>query len=116
MLNVSSLWSKHPKKHVKICIIDTGYDMMHPDLPNKTVTGWVRNKTCGLNFMTVDWKSDESEDSHGTHVSGIISKIMNYRSESHQYHILHRINEFAPLLWKITTYAHIQILHPFLKI
>jgi serine protease len=80
MLNVSSLWNKPPKQHVKICIIDTGYDIKHPDLPNY-VSGWVKESTCGSNITTVDWSTDESDNSHGTHVSGIVSKIMNYRSE-----------------------------------
>ena len=61
---------------------------MHPDLPKENITGWVKNSTCGSNFRPVDWGTDESDNSHGTHVSGIISKIMNYRSEFDQYHIM----------------------------
>jgi serine protease len=84
MLNVSHLWNRTPKQDVKICVIDTGYDITHPDLPFNYVTGWVKNNTCGSNNLTSDWSTDESENSHGTHVSGIISKVVNYRSELDQ--------------------------------
>ena len=84
MLNVSHLWNRTPKQDVKICVIDTGYDITHPDLPFNNVTGWVKNNTCGSNNLTSDWSTDESENSHGTHVSGIISKVVNYRSELDQ--------------------------------
>ena len=78
MVNVSSLWTIPPKQHVKICVIDTGYDRGHPGLPTN-VTGWVKRSTCGSKSFTSDWYTDESD--HGTHVSGIISAIMNYSSE-----------------------------------
>jgi serine protease len=100
MVNVSSLWTIPPKKDVKICIIDTGYDTNHTDLPNKNVTGWVKKSTCGSNITKqVDWSTDEDDDSHGTHVSGIISAIMNYNSEFDRYHMLpeHTISTFIEL-------------------
>jgi subtilisin family serine protease len=81
MLNISSLWSIPHKQHVKICIIDTGYDIRHPDLPAENVTGWVRKSTCGSNYFADDWRTDESDNSHGTHVLGIISAVINYSSE-----------------------------------
>jgi subtilisin family serine protease len=87
MVNVSSLWNKPPKQPVKICIIDTGYDLYHPDLPHD-VTGWVKNSTCGSNNFTNDWRIDSSPSSHGTHVAGIISAMMNYGSEFAPYTIL----------------------------
>ena len=35
MVNVSHLWDIEPKLEcVKICVIDTGYDLGHEDLPN----------------------------------------------------------------------------------
>jgi hypothetical protein len=81
MLNISSLWSLPRKRDVKICIIDTGYDIGHPDLPTDNVNGWVKESTCGSDSKHADWWTDESYNSHGIHVSGIISTIMNYRSE-----------------------------------
>jgi subtilisin family serine protease len=81
MLNISSLWSLPHKQNVKICIIDTGYDIGHPDLPTNHVTGWEKESTCGSVIKRVDWRTDESYNSHGTHVSGTISTVMNYRSE-----------------------------------
>lgn len=88
MINVSSLWTIPPKQHVKICIIDTGYDIRHPDLPNENITGWVKESTCGSSNFAEDWFTDESDDSHGTHVSGIISAIMNFDSEYNQYYVM----------------------------
>ena len=55
--------------------------MGHPDLPIENVTGWVKESTCGSNISKVDWRTDGSYNSHGTHVSGIISTIMNYGGE-----------------------------------
>jgi len=88
MVNVSSLWTIPPKQHVKICVIDTGYDRGHPGLPADNVTGWVKRSTCGSNNFTSDWDTDESD--HGTHVSGIISAIMNYGSKFDIYHVMPR--------------------------
>jgi subtilisin family serine protease len=106
MVNVSPLWTKTPKQHVKICIIDTGYEKSHPDLPAANVTGWIKNSTCGSNNFTSDWSTDEG--GHGTHVSGIISAIMNYRSEScvakrnslsSMFHNFHRMLKFKGSLF-----------------
>jgi subtilisin family serine protease len=51
-----------------VCVIDTGYDLNHPDLPNGVnVTG--TSDPAG----TGDWFEDG--DGHGTHVSGTIAAI-----------------------------------------
>jgi serine protease len=76
-VNVSSLWAIPPKQHVKICLIDTGYDRDHPDLPKDNVDGWVRNTTCGTKLTNGDWFADGAIDSHGTFTSGIVGAIGN---------------------------------------
>jgi len=52
----------------KIAIIDTGCDMAHPDLELNI------NKSLSYDFLNSDADpTDDSEDSHGTHVAGIIA-------------------------------------------
>ena len=52
----------------KVCIIDSGYDINHPDLPNgSTVTGSTGEAG--------PW--DEDGDGHGTHVAGTIAALSN---------------------------------------
>ena len=53
----------------KICIIDSGYDITHQDLPKPTVTG-----ANGVNGML--WYKDEYIG-HGTHVVGTIAAVGN---------------------------------------
>ena len=50
----------------KVCIIDSGYDINHPDLQSTDITGFQYNST-------YPW--DEDPDSHGTHVAGTIAAI-----------------------------------------
>lgn len=51
----------------KVCIIDSGYDLEHPDLPKgDRVTGETQNGR---------W--DQPGDSHGTHVAGTIAAVDN---------------------------------------
>lgn len=52
--------------NVKVCIVDSGYDISHPDLPKDSVSG-------GDNLGAGPW--DEDGDSHGTHVAGTIAAI-----------------------------------------
>lgn len=61
--DLPSAWAKSKGEGVKIAVIDTGVDLDHPDL--------VRNLLPGVNF--VDSSSPPWDDnSHGTHVAGII--------------------------------------------
>ena len=55
----------------KVCIIDTGYNLGHPDLPgqNDGVTGQGNNSAVG------NWYNDGN--GHGTHVAGTISAYDN---------------------------------------
>jgi len=70
LVNVTHLWSKTPKQHVKICVIDTGYELGHPDLPSKNVTGW-DSGSASKGRWNVDGHS------HGTHCAGTIGAIGN---------------------------------------
>ena len=54
---------------IKVCIIDSGYDLDHPDLPSDTTTP----RVTGESFVSTDWFTDES--SHGTHVAGTIAAL-----------------------------------------
>ncbi|MCU7554478.1 S8 family serine peptidase [Alteromonas sp. ASW11-19] len=55
----------------KVCIIDTGYNLGHPDLPdtNNGVTGEANNTAVG------SWSNDGN--GHGTHVAGTIAAYDN---------------------------------------
>ena len=55
----------------KVCIIDTGYDLGHPDLASdpSIVTGYEGPFTAG------PWSTDGN--GHGTHVAGTIAAIGN---------------------------------------
>ena len=60
-----------PDKNVsnrKVCVIDSGYDLNHPDLPKDSVTGEATSSAG-------NWFQDGS--SHGTHVAGTIAAIGN---------------------------------------
>jgi hypothetical protein len=50
----------------KVCIIDTGYDISHPDLPSGA-------NVSGNNNRRFSWKSDNI--GHGSHVAGTIAAI-----------------------------------------
>ena len=51
----------------KVCVIDSGYDIAHVDLPATNVTG--------TDFGTATGPWDQPGDSHGTHVAGTIAAI-----------------------------------------
>lgn len=54
-----------------ICLIDSGYDLQHEDLPKGGVSGAFDVQGSG------DWYVDET--GHGTHVAGIIAALTNDR-------------------------------------
>merc|ERR1711862_454864 len=60
---------KVPKMDMKICVVDTGYDLGHDDLPVKP------EDVIGKNTpnITENWYYDGH--GHGSHVAGIISAI-----------------------------------------
>lgn len=77
MVNVSYVWSKTPvmTDPIKICVVDTGYDLGHPDLPNgeeHNVTGWHQVNSDGSTPFNV-W--DVDGHGHGTHCAGTIGAI-----------------------------------------
>ncbi len=53
-----------------VCIIDSGYDLGHSDLPSNTVSG---TNDSG----TGDWYKPGSDNTHGTHVAGTIAALEN---------------------------------------
>ncbi|UAA39075.1 S8 family serine peptidase [Paraneptunicella aestuarii] len=53
----------------KVCIIDTGYDYGHVDLPTTTTSGQANNSQVG------SWNNDGH--GHGTHVAGTIAALDN---------------------------------------
>ena len=70
MVNVTGLWNIEPKQHVKICVVDTGYDVTHEDLPQSNVTGW-HPEGGGSGVWNVDGHG------HGTHCAGTIGAVGN---------------------------------------
>lgn len=56
---------------VKVCIIDTGYALGHPDLPTD-VTG---DDAINKNGLVMKWDNDIN--GHGTHIAGVISALGN---------------------------------------
>jgi subtilisin family serine protease len=68
LVQAPELWpSKRKPKPVKVCIVDTGYDITHDDLPKKGVTSTATNFADAF----VD------RDGHGTHIAGIIGALGN---------------------------------------
>lgn len=55
---------------MKVCVVDSGYDLSHPDLPSDTTTPLITGESFVPGY---DWSTDEN--SHGTHVTGIIAAL-----------------------------------------
>ena len=80
----------------KVCVVDSGYDINHPDLQNDYVTG-----TEGGAGM---WS--EPKDSHGTHCAGTIAAVGNndgvrgvVRSGKMNLHIVRIFNDEGNWAW-----------------
>lgn len=64
-LNLLSVWEQSTGKGIKVGVIDTGIDHMHPDLRNKIQGTW------GIDGHAND------DNGHGSHVAGIIGAENN---------------------------------------
>ncbi len=61
-------WAKTAGQGVKVCVVDTGIDMTHPDLKGNVAGGW----------NAIDNSDNFKDDNgHGTHVSGTIAAVDN---------------------------------------
>lgn len=58
---------------IKICVVDTGYDLGHKDLPKKTSVDGTDNSF----YPNDSSRKDMSILGHGTHVAGIIGALAN---------------------------------------
>lgn len=61
---------------VKIAVLDTGIDFNHPDLKDNFIVGVSFAQDTSGNIINPDGL-DDSSDSHGTHVSGVIAAEKN---------------------------------------
>lgn len=68
LVQAPDLWSATRKpKPIKICIVDTGYDKKHDDLPKNGIT----SSATDFEYAFID------RDGHGTHIAGIIGALGN---------------------------------------
>jgi subtilisin family serine protease len=67
-VNAEKAWSVTRGEGVKVCVIDTGIDMTHPDLAANVKGGW------NAISNSANFKDDNG---HGSHVSGTIAAIDN---------------------------------------
>uniref|UniRef100_A0A7S2LU14 subtilisin n=1 Tax=Skeletonema marinoi TaxID=267567 RepID=A0A7S2LU14_9STRA len=80
LVNASHVWSKTAPaaaEPIKICVVDTGYDLGHPDLPSDVahnVSGWHQVNSDGSTPFNL-W--DVDGHGHGTHCAGTIGAIGN---------------------------------------
>ncbi len=76
LTQITDVWdhtSAHPEKYintpVRVCIIDTGYDSYHEDLPKKDDGVSLTGTQTGYGDPMTDG------DGHGTHVAGVIGAL-----------------------------------------
>jgi serine protease len=82
----------------KVCVIDTGYDINHPDLP-------AGNHVTGSTGSAGEWNKDEH--GHGTHCAGTIAAIGGnhigvvgvVRSGAMKFHIVTVFNNGGNWAW-----------------
>ncbi|MCL5970804.1 MAG: S8 family peptidase [Patescibacteria group bacterium] len=67
-IEADKAWAISSGSGVKVAVIDTGINRIHPDL-KANIAGCV-------NFI-ISWKTCEDDNGHGTHVSGIIAALNN---------------------------------------
>ena len=82
-IHAEQAWTSTTGAGAVVAVVDTGVDLNHPDLkanlvPGATVVGCSNGQqTCGNG----DWKGTDGvaqpNDTHGTHVSGIIAAVTN---------------------------------------
>lgn len=66
-VQADELWDLPFEERIMVCVVDTGYDLGHIDLPKDDVTGTTPQPSYG--------KWDEDDNSHGTHCAGTIGAI-----------------------------------------
>mmetsp|Transcript_27639 Transcript_27639/g.41830 ORF Transcript_27639/g.41830 Transcript_27639/m.41830 type:complete len:300 (+) Transcript_27639:112-1011(+) len=66
-VQATELWETDFEEQITVCVVDTGYDYGHVDLPTEFVTGTTPDPSYG------DWSEDQN--SHGTHCAGTIGAL-----------------------------------------
>jgi len=104
---VSRVWMYAPRTP-KICIIDTGYNYEHTDLPKANVSG-----NSGTLNRDNDWKQDGH--GHGTHVAGVIGALNNLHGVvgiapnwNLPLYIVRAFNDRASFVWASDVISMIQ--------
>ena len=67
-----TIFAKVPSGSSKICVVDSGYDVTHPDLPTLDKTADGNNP-----YGSGEWFVDGNVHGHGTHCAGTIGAIGN---------------------------------------
>lgn len=66
---------------VKVCVIDSGVDMNHPDVAGNILKGWnVVPLSDGKSYPTpgsAEWANFDDSLGHGTHVAGLVGAVSN---------------------------------------
>jgi subtilisin family serine protease len=78
-LHANRLWRHGRGGGVTVAVIDTGIDVRHPDLAGAVSLPAVRD----LTIRPRDYGADQSADSHGTAVAGIIAARGSTASQAH---------------------------------